>query len=84
MALFTGISRLNKGEATALINAFALALSEGLNDDDLNALGNLITAIGSVMLTFAAAGVDPAPKDAPDKGAQKGGSDQKGEKAQNK
>jgi hypothetical protein len=52
MSLFSGISKIPPGEAVALINAFAVALSDGLDNDDLNALGNLIVAIGSVILTI--------------------------------
>ena len=54
MALFSGISRLSRGEILALTDAFSATLSDGLNTDDLNTLGNLIVSIGSIMLTFAA------------------------------
>ena len=52
MSVFTGISKLNKGEMTALINASSLSLTKGLDTDDQNALGNFLVATGSVMMTF--------------------------------
>ena len=37
-----------------LANVLALSLSEGKSADELNVLGNLIVAVGSLMLTSAA------------------------------
>lgn len=37
-----------------LANALAISLSEGKSADELNVLGNLIVAVGSLMLTGAA------------------------------
>ena len=59
MPLFTGISSLNRCEILALIDSFSLALSDGLNAEDLNATGNFLVAVGSVMLTYAT--LDPTP-----------------------
>ena len=53
MPLFTGASQLSRAEVVALTNALAVALSEGLDNDDLNALGNLLSSISNLMLTFA-------------------------------
>ena len=53
MSCFSGISSLNRCEIVALADAVSLALSEGLDNDDLNTLGNLLVSIGSVMTTFA-------------------------------
>lgn len=58
MSCFKGISSLNKYEILALIDTVSLALSDDLSQDDLNALGNVIVAIGSAMLTFAALSTD--------------------------
>ncbi|MCL2634074.1 MAG: hypothetical protein FWD34_06120 [Oscillospiraceae bacterium] len=48
-----GISRLNKCEILGITDAASMLLSEGLDNDDLNMLGNLLIAIGSVIVTFA-------------------------------
>ena len=37
-----------------LANVLAISLSEGKSADELNVLGNLIVAVGSLMLTSAA------------------------------
>lgn len=52
MPLFTGISLLNRAETLALIDSLSISLSNGLNTEDVNTLGNLLVAAGSVMLTF--------------------------------
>jgi len=52
MSCFTGISKLNRCEISALTVALALALSEGLDIDDINTLGNLLAAVGALMMTF--------------------------------
>jgi len=54
MALFSGVSKMSACEILALINALAVALSDDLSNEDINALGNLIVSIGSVMLTIGA------------------------------
>jgi len=48
-----GISRLNRCEILALTDAVSVILSEGLDNDDLNMLGNLLATIASVISTFA-------------------------------
>ena len=55
MNIFTGISRLERCQQLALINGLALWLADGLNDDDLNAFSNILTAAGALLLTFAGA-----------------------------
>ena len=52
MSCFAGISLLNKCEITALTVVLSLALSEGLDTDDLNALGNLLATVGSFLNTY--------------------------------
>jgi hypothetical protein len=54
MVLFSGISKMSAGETIALINALSVALSDGLSNEDINALGNLVVAVGSVILTIGA------------------------------
>lgn len=53
MSCFSGVSLLNRGEISALEVALSLALGDGLGEDDLNALGNLLSAVGSMLSTFA-------------------------------
>jgi hypothetical protein len=48
-----GIGKLNKCEIIALSNSVSLLLSEGLDGDDLDMLGNLLSTIGSILSTFA-------------------------------
>ena len=55
---FTGISKLHKCEILALVNALALALSEGLDEEDLETLGNLLTTIGDTIALFASVNKD--------------------------
>ena len=50
---FKGISRLNRCEILALTDAVSVLLSDGLDEDDMNMLGNLLAAIGGVISTFA-------------------------------
>jgi len=52
MSCLSGISSLNKCSQLALINSLSLVLSEGLDNDDLNMLGNILATIGSVLMTF--------------------------------
>ena len=52
MSCFKGISYLNRCEIIAITNGVSLLLAEGLDTDDLNALGNLIVSIGGVILSF--------------------------------
>ena len=53
MSCFSGIGSLDKGEIVAVVNAASLVLAEGLNNDDLNMLGNILATVGSVLMTFA-------------------------------
>ncbi len=48
------IDNLCPKDLIVLANALAISLSEGKSADELNALGNLIVAVGSLMLTSAA------------------------------
>jgi hypothetical protein len=48
------LNSLSPYELALLGNLIAISLSENLNADDLNVLGNLIVDIGGVMLTIAA------------------------------
>ena len=48
------IDNLCPKDLIVLANALAISLSEGKNADELNVLGNLIVAVGSLMLTSAA------------------------------
>lgn len=41
-------------ELAALGSAIAIGLSENMNADELNVVGNLVVEIGSIMLTIAA------------------------------
>jgi hypothetical protein len=45
---------INPKELSILASAIAIALSEGRDADELNVLGNLIVAVGSIILTIAA------------------------------
>lgn len=54
MACFSGISSLSRCEVLALTNALSVAFSDGLSNEDLNALGTLLVAISSIILAFAA------------------------------
>ena len=58
MSCFSGISSLSRCEIIVLTDSLSLALSEGLNNDDLNTLGNLLASISSVIMTFAALNTD--------------------------
>jgi hypothetical protein len=49
-----GISKLNRCEIIALTNSAAVLLSSGLDEDDMDMLGNVVSAIGSLISTFAA------------------------------
>jgi hypothetical protein len=51
---FKGIGKLNRCEIIALTNSAAVLLSDGLEEDDLDMLGNIISTIGSIISTFAA------------------------------
>ena len=46
---------LSGKELSILIGILSAAISEGLSADELNVLGNFITALGSSLLTVAAA-----------------------------
>jgi hypothetical protein len=48
------IDNLNPKDLMILANALAISLSDGKTADELNVLGNLIVAVGSLMLTGAA------------------------------
>lgn len=48
------IDNLCPNDIMILANVLAISLSEGKNADELNVLGNLIVAVGSLMLTSAA------------------------------
>jgi hypothetical protein len=48
------IDNLCPKDLMVLANALAISLSEGKSADELNVLGNLIVAVGSLMLTGAA------------------------------
>jgi len=50
---FKGISKLGRCEILTLTNAVSVLLAEGLDDEDLDMLGNLLSAIGGVLSTFA-------------------------------
>ena len=50
---FKGISKLNRCELLAIINAAVMLFSEGLEYDDLATLGGLFTAIGDTLSVFA-------------------------------
>ena len=52
MSCFSGISLLDRCEIIAITDSLALALSEGLNSDDISTLGNLLMAIGSLIVLF--------------------------------
>jgi hypothetical protein len=45
---------LSPNEFALLTVVVAIALSEGLTEDELNSLGNFISTVGDVMLTIAA------------------------------
>ena len=53
MPLFAGISKLSRCEIIVLTDAISLSFTEGLDVDDQNVLGNLLVAIGSVIMTLA-------------------------------
>lgn len=63
MGCFSGISSLSRCEILALANALSVALSEGLSAEDLDTLGNLLTAISGIMTTFATIEITPEPPD---------------------
>lgn len=48
------VDNLSPNDLIVLANVLAISLSEGKSADELNALGNLIVAVGSLMLTSAA------------------------------
>lgn len=48
------IDNCSPEELLILANTIAISLSEGQTADEINVLGNLIVAVGSLMLTFAA------------------------------
>ena len=48
-----GISRLSRCEVLAVINSLTMILSQGLDKDDLAALGSLLTALGDTISVFA-------------------------------
>jgi len=53
MVILSGISSLNKCEIITLSDSISVALSEGLDNDDLSMLGNLLMSIGSNIVTYA-------------------------------
>ena len=53
MNVFQGISQINRGEIIALADVLSLALSEGLDSDDQNMLGSLLTVVGDLITAFA-------------------------------
>lgn len=44
----------NSIEISVLASIIAIAISEGKTPDELNILGNLVVAVGSIILTIAA------------------------------
>jgi hypothetical protein len=52
--IYVMIDNCSPEELLILANTIAISLSEGRTADDINVLGNLIVAVGSLMLTFAA------------------------------
>ena len=59
MSCFKGISLLSRCDVLALTDALSLALTDGLNVNDLNTLGNLLMTVGSFMTTFGALNAAP-------------------------
>ncbi|MCL2754538.1 MAG: hypothetical protein FWD35_02320 [Oscillospiraceae bacterium] len=49
---FRGISCMSRCEILALTSALSLALAEGLEDEDMEMLGNLLSTVGSMIATF--------------------------------
>ncbi|ERI95070.1 hypothetical protein HMPREF1982_00468 [Clostridiales bacterium oral taxon 876 str. F0540] len=56
---------LSPTELAILADAIAIALAEGKSSDEINVLGNLVTAVGALLLTIAAQ--DQSLRDAADK-----------------
>lgn len=44
---------MNRCEILALVDAVSLLLAEGLSDEDLDMLGNVLSTIGSFISTFS-------------------------------
>ena|GEM_PF-1704543 len=49
----SGISKLSRCELLALVNATALALADGLEEDDLDTLGSFLSSVGDLIGMFA-------------------------------
>ena len=56
---------MNRCEILALTNSLSILLSEGLDNDDLNMLGNLLSAVGSVIATFGSIDTHESPQNNP-------------------
>ena len=50
---FTGISKLNRCEILTIINSLSILLSEGLEEEDLDMLGSILSTLGDIISTFA-------------------------------
>lgn len=48
------LNSLSPNELSILASAIAIGLAEDRNTDEINVLGNLIVAVGSILLTIAA------------------------------
>lgn len=48
------LDNISSKELVAIASLISISLSEGKTPDEINVLGNLIVAIGSLMLTIAA------------------------------
>ncbi|GAA0721026.1 hypothetical protein GCM10008905_10930 [Clostridium malenominatum] len=48
------LDNISSKELVAIASLVSISLSEGKTPDEINVLGNLIVAIGSLMLTIAA------------------------------
>ena len=53
MGCLKGISHLSICELAAIASSTAILLSQGIANDDLETLGNLVSTIGSMIMTFA-------------------------------
>jgi hypothetical protein len=56
-----GIGKLNRCEILALINSVSMILSEGLDEEDMEMLGGLLSTIGDTISVFAAVANDTPP-----------------------
>jgi hypothetical protein len=58
-----GISSISACDIAAITSSSALLLAKGCTVDDLNTLGNLVSAVGSMILTFATSNCIPTKDD---------------------